>query len=137
MSGTKAFVDTNLIVYLYSEHEPEKQQTVISALNQYDRSVSAQVLNEFCNVCIRKLNLPIPTVKKAIEEICETNEVLTIDESHVTTALDLRVSYGYSDYDSIIIASALDGGCDYLLTEDMSDGQIIDGKLTIKNIFTI
>jgi predicted nucleic acid-binding protein len=89
MSGTKAFVDTNLIVYLYSEHESEKQQTVITTLNQYDRLISTQVLNEFCNVCIRKLNLPISNVKKAIEEICETNEVLILEESHVTTAQTL------------------------------------------------
>ena len=135
MSGVKAFLDTNLLVYLYSEQEPEKQQIIYSLMNEYDRFVSTQVLNEFCNVCIRKLKLPNESIKLAIDEICNTCEVLTIDESHVQSALDLREKYGYSYYDSLIIASALDGNCDYLLTEDLSDSQIIEGKLTIKNIF--
>jgi predicted nucleic acid-binding protein len=34
-----------------------------------------------------------------------------------------------------MIASALEAGCQYLLSEDMTDGQIIEGNLTIKNIF--
>jgi predicted nucleic acid-binding protein len=34
-----------------------------------------------------------------------------------------------------MIVSALNSGCDYLLTEDMANGQTIDNKLTIVNIF--
>jgi len=137
MSGVKAFIDTNMFVYLYSQQEPEKQQAVIAAMNQYDRVVSTQVLNEFCNVCIRKLNFQVSAVKQAVEEICRTCEILSIDESNIQFALDIREKYGYSYYDSLIIVSALDGGCDYLLTEDLSDGQKIEDTLTIKNIFTL
>ncbi|MCL2153774.1 MAG: PIN domain-containing protein, partial [Oscillospiraceae bacterium] len=126
MSGVKAFIDTNMFVYLYSQQEPEKQQAVIAAMNQYDRVVSTQVLNEFCNVCIRKLNFQVSAVKQAVEEICRTCEILSIDESNIQFALDIREKYGYSYYDSLIIVSALDGGCDYLLTEDLSDGQKIE-----------
>ena len=135
MSEDNAFLDSNLLLYLYSEQEPEKRQTVVSALNKYSIYISTQVLNEFSNVCIRKLNFNNASVKEALEEICNTCEILTINESHVQSALDLREKYGYSYYDSLIITSALDGNCDYLLSEDMSDGQIIEGKLTIKNIF--
>ena len=135
MSGGKAFVDTNLFVYLYSEHEPEKQKAAMSAMNHYDRTVSTQVLNEFCNVCTRKLGFKIPAIKKAIGEICYTCEVLTVDETIITLALDLQQKYGYSYYDSLIIASALDSECVCLLTEDLADGQVIEGKLTIKNVF--
>ena len=58
MSGIKAFIDTNMFVYLYSKQEPEKQKAVMTAINQYDRAISTQVLNEFCSVCIRKLGFP-------------------------------------------------------------------------------
>jgi predicted nucleic acid-binding protein len=34
-----------------------------------------------------------------------------------------------------MIVSALNSGCAYLLTEDLADGQIIENKLTIVNIF--
>jgi predicted nucleic acid-binding protein len=35
-----------------------------------------------------------------------------------------------------MIVSALNANCDYLLTEDLADGQIIENKLTIINIFS-
>jgi predicted nucleic acid-binding protein len=35
-----------------------------------------------------------------------------------------------------MLASALNSDCKYFITEDMSDGQIIDGKLTILNIYS-
>ena len=135
MSEGKAFLDSNIFVYLYSEHEPEKRKAVLNAINRYTNTISTQVLNEFSNVCIRKLKLQNTAIKKAVNKICILCDVLTINESHVQSALDLREKYGYSYYDSLIIASALDGDCEYLLSEDMSDGQVIEGKLTIKNIF--
>ena len=49
-------------------------------------------------------------------------------------AMDLRAQYGYAFYDSTIIAAALEAGCDRLLTEDMQDGQRMEG-LTIVNPF--
>ena len=43
--------------------------------------------------------------------------------------------YGYSIFDSLIIAAALDAGARTLYSEDMRDGQAIDG-LTIRNPFS-
>ena len=47
-----------------------------------------------------------------------------------------RENLSLTGYDSLIVASALNGGCEYLLTEDLADGQVIEDTLTIKNIFT-
>jgi predicted nucleic acid-binding protein len=47
----------------------------------------------------------------------------------------LRACPAEAHYDCLIIASALNSGCDYLLTEDLADGQIIENKLTVVNIF--
>jgi predicted nucleic acid-binding protein len=136
MNDAKVFVDTNIFVYLYSDSEFEKQQIARNFLNLYDRAISTQVLNEFCNVCIRKLNISVSDIKEVVSEICKTCEVLTVNEDIIYSALDLNEKYGYSYYDSLIIASALNGGCEYLITEDLADGQVINGKLTIKNIFS-
>jgi predicted nucleic acid-binding protein len=43
--------------------------------------------------------------------------------------------YGYSIFDSLIIAAALSAGAKTLYSEDMRDGQAIDG-LTIRNPFS-
>ena len=50
-------------------------------------------------------------------------------------ALGIHERYGYAYYDSLMIASALEHNCQHLLTEDMAGGQVIEGRLTIQNIF--
>lgn len=112
MHANRAFVDTNLWIYLHSSTEPDKKDTVLETLNKYERVISTQVLSEFSNVCIRKMGLP--TVFKAIE---------------------VHKRYRYSFYDSLLIATALKNKCSYFLTEDMTDGQIVESSLVIKNIF--
>ncbi|MDR1019338.1 MAG: PIN domain-containing protein [Synergistaceae bacterium] len=136
MNADRAFLDTNLFVYLYSETDSVKRERVLAAINTFDRVVSTQVLNEFCGVALRKLRHPVQAVKNALGEICETCRLAAIDETIIMKALDVHERYGYSYYDSLIIASALEQKCRYLLSEDMNDGQVIEGYLTIKNIFS-
>jgi predicted nucleic acid-binding protein len=50
-------------------------------------------------------------------------------------AVHIAERYGYSIFDSLIIAAALHAGASTLYTEDMRDGQAIDG-LTIRNPFS-
>jgi predicted nucleic acid-binding protein len=42
--------------------------------------------------------------------------------------------YGYYIYDALVIAAALEASCRTLYSEDMRDGQVIEG-LTIRNPF--
>ena len=135
MNAGRAFLDTNIFIYLYSNTELNKSERVSSVISVYQRIVSTQVLNEFCNVCIRKMNFPVPFVKKAVVEICEMCELWEVNDLTIVKALDVHEKYGYAYYDSLIIASALEHECQYLFSEDMADGQIIEGQLTIRNIF--
>lgn len=50
-------------------------------------------------------------------------------------AVNLATRDGIAFYDALIVASALGAGCDVLLTEDMQDGRVIEGRLTICNPF--
>ncbi|GHU50894.1 hypothetical protein FACS1894200_10660 [Spirochaetia bacterium] len=50
----RAFIDTCVFVYLYSNDEPEKKTISENMVNNYDCAISTQVLNEFSSVCIRK-----------------------------------------------------------------------------------
>jgi predicted nucleic acid-binding protein len=49
-------------------------------------------------------------------------------------ALRIQSGQGFSFYDSLIVAAALDSGCKRLLTEDLQHGQRIDG-LHVENPF--
>jgi predicted nucleic acid-binding protein len=71
----------------------------------------------------------------AIDEITEQCNILTLRTEDIKQALNIHKNFGYNYYDCLMIVSALDSNCDYLLTEDLADGQIIENKLTIVNIF--
>jgi predicted nucleic acid-binding protein len=70
MSDVRAFVDTNIFVYLYSDVDDFKQKRAFFALHQYDCQISIQILNEFSNVCVRKWKVPTENILRSIETIC-------------------------------------------------------------------
>ena len=131
----RAFIDTNVFIYLYSEDETHKQSISQKAVEKFECIISTQVLNEFGNVCIGKLNQPPEDVALAINEIIEQCTLLMIEKNTIMQALQIHKRYGYKYFDCLMIASALNAGCTYFITEDLSDGQIIDNKLTILNIY--
>jgi predicted nucleic acid-binding protein len=58
------------------------------------------------------------------------NTIDTVRKANV-----LKNKYGYSFYDSLILAAALECGCNTLYSEDMHDGQVIESSLKIINPF--
>ncbi len=52
----------------------------------------------------------------------------------IIRTIELQERYKYSFLDSLIIASAIAGGVKTILSEDLTDGQIIQG-ITIENPF--
>ena len=132
----KAFIDTNIFIYLYSNDEPQKKIISQKTVKKYDCIISTQVLNEFSNICIKKFNKSPEEVELALNEIIENSIVSLIDNDNIKQALRIHKQFGYNYYDCLIIAMALNSNCEYLITEDMKDGQIIDKKLTIVNIYS-
>ncbi|KKU17073.1 MAG: Ribonucleoside-diphosphate reductase [Candidatus Woesebacteria bacterium GW2011_GWC2_45_9] len=60
-----------------------------------------------------------------------------VNKTTIKKSLQVKKIYHYSYWDSLIIASALESNCSILYTEDMHEGQVIDGKLKIVNPFKI
>lgn len=135
MNGGRAFVDTNVLVYLYSNDDLAKRERAYRILEAYPCMTSVQVMTEFASVCTRKIDMPVCLIDRAMQKI-GTRYCFICDVSMDTlsSALGIRERFGYSCYDSIVIASAVDHRCRYLFSEDMRDGQIIDG-VEIVNIF--
>lgn len=128
------FFDTNILVY--AALQPDPRSDTARALLVRRGSVSVQVLNEFANVAHRKLRRPWPDIMRALAAI----RVLCAPPLPVTlatheAALTIAGCTGYHIYDALIIASALEAGCVTLFSEDLQDGQLIEGRLTIRNPF--
>ena len=134
MSG-KIFLDSNIFFYIYSNTEPAKSDICRNVLNENDCCTSTQALSELSNVCIKKWNIDRNRIEKAIDEICSVCEIKLINDSTIKRGLYLNEKYKYSYYDSLMLASALENGCQKIFTEDMHGGHIIENTLTIVNIF--
>lgn len=134
MSG-KTFLDTNIVVYLYSGDEPEKRAAALALIEQNNTVVSTQVLSELANTLSRKFGLSFDVVAQAVAEVRDACIVIPVMPDTITQALNLAQKYKYSYYDSLILAASLSAGCETLVTEDMQHGQVIDGVMTIRNPF--
>jgi predicted nucleic acid-binding protein len=130
----KAFFDTNVFVYAIIEDDPRSDHA--EELIAKGGTVSVQVLSEFAGVARRKTKMPWVEIRRALDGIkalCPDPLPLTLDTHKEAVAIAER--YGYKIYDALIVASALEARCTILYTEDLQDGQLIDGRLTIRNPF--
>ena len=133
----RAFLDTNVIIYLYSEDEAGKRNVAYELVNNTTCVTSTQVMSEASNVWLRKYNLGNDEVSKYLDEIeAVCNEITLIRRKTINQALDMKGRYGYSFYDCLMLASALEANCKIIVTEDMKDGQLVSGALRIVNPFT-
>ena len=127
----RPFFDTTILIYAVSTEEP--RAGIAEKLLAMGGYISVQVLNEFTAVARRKLNMSwgeIDNALHAIRILCEPPLSLTV-RTH-EAALKIASRYGYHIYDSLILVSALESGCDVLYSEHMHDGQKIEA-LTIHN----
>lgn len=65
----RVFLDTNLLIYLYSDDEANKSDIVSRLIDENECYISIQVLNEFSNVLIKKFKVPSESVLDAINEL--------------------------------------------------------------------
>lgn len=127
------FFDTNVLVYAYSKAD---HRTAAARQLLLDGGVvGVQALNEFASVARAKLGFTWAEVHEAIEKIvilCPNPRPLSID-THMY-ALSISNRYGFSIWDSLIVAAAVEAHCSKLLTEDLQHGQLVDG-VRIENPF--
>lgn len=127
------FLDTNILIYAFS-NDPLRGPIADQLMADGGR-ISVQVLNEFSNVCRRKLGLGWSDIRARIEVL----PALLGDAAPITTetharALDLAETHTLSFYDALIIAAAAEAGCSTIETEDMQHAQEIGG-VRINNPF--
>jgi predicted nucleic acid-binding protein len=130
------FFDTNILLYLYSADEPEKQEISLQAVQACPwPTVSTQTINEFSNTLSRKMKVDWKSIDAALTEIEQTFAIETVTTVVIRKAYIIAERYQYSYYDSAVIASALLCGCARLISEDMQHGQMIEDQLRIVNPF--
>jgi len=127
------FVDTNVLLSLLSDDQEKADRA--EALLAARVVISVQVLNEFANVARRKMTLDWPTVEQALADLRRFADVRPLTLATHEAGIALARRHQMSVYDAMIAAAALEAGCTRLLSEDFSDGQRFEGRLTVRNPF--
>jgi predicted nucleic acid-binding protein len=129
------FVDTNVFFYARDDRAPQKQQQCIDWLGELasrqQGRANLQVVNEFTNVALRRMpHLPAKDIFSKADSIAIWGtSVLSLET--VQTARSLCERTRYSWWDCLLLASALELGCSHFLSEDLQDGQRIEGMTIV------
>src|SRR5260221_152967 len=131
------FLDTNVVVYSFSERDSIKRETARALVEAGGAWISTQVLSELANVLTRRLGVPVREARERIMSIAAGCEVVLVSPPIVYEALRIKERFGYNFYDSQIIAAALACGASVLYSEDLHHGQTVDDKLAIRSPFRL
>lgn len=127
------FLDTNILVYaLDTERRGEIARAIVAA----GGVIAVQSLNEFSDVARRKLKMSWAEIDRVIEQLLVSCRVF-----EPVTAKMQAEGRGHAErhklriFDAMLLAIALEAGCDTFLTEDLQDGFVVDGRLKVINPF--
>lgn len=128
--SSKAFLDTNILIYALDKDEPEKQQRSRSLLVDLGctRSgvISTQILQEVFSVAMRKLKLS-PLGARAVVRDLSAYDLVQVNPAIIESAMDCVILQRISIWDALIVAAAAAAGCRTLYTEGLQADSTILG----------
>lgn len=133
----KAFIDTNIFIYAQDEEDKQKalvaQKLITQLFKTHTGSISTQVVQEFCNVTLKKASQPLTVteVNDIADELLLPLLAHTPDGSFYKRVLKTYARYSLSFYDSMVVQAAIDLQCDVLYSEDMQNGAHYGGVTAV------
>jgi len=129
------FFDTNVLLYSIGRNpaDGDKRERAISLLEDDSGALSIQVLQEFY-VQATRASRPDAIPHELATGLIEAWKRFRVQDMNLPVldaALQIRKSYGFSYWDSAIVASARILGCECVYTEDLAHGQVVAGVAMI------
>jgi len=133
------FVDTNVLLYAFSQDNPAKRERAQSLLDRLWQGgtgrLSTQVLQEFYVNATRKLALPVsPEQAQAVILSLSQWDYHRPDAQDILAAAVLAQRHQISFWDAMIVHSAEALGANLLWSEDLNPGQRF-GVVEVRNPF--
>jgi len=129
----KTFLDTNIVLYAIGQDTHKKM--VARQLIATSPMVSAQIINESVNVCLKKFKFEKAQAYAVADTVMNKVNVLPIDEAVIRKSAELAIAHQLSNWDALIVAAALLGDCDTLYSENMQHGRLFEKSLKVINPF--
>lgn len=126
-------VDTNVLVYAYDHSDEKKRQRAIDVIEQLGESgrgvLTAQVLAEFFVAVTGRIPSPLSSVEAegSVSHYIRSWPVFPVTAWAVREAAQSSQRYQMHFWDALIWATAKFNQVPTILTEDFSDGRVIEG----------
>jgi predicted nucleic acid-binding protein len=133
----KIFIDSNVLIYAHTDLDLHKQSIAQEIITNDYTVISTQVLQEASNILFKKFKFSWAEILVVIREAAQNNKVHINTPETVIEACRIANRYGFSFYDSLILAAALESGCVKLESEDLQNNQNIDNLLIVENPFQL
>jgi predicted nucleic acid-binding protein len=130
----KSTLDTNVLIYAFGKQDDDRKiiaKEIITKCN----IISLQVVNETVYVLLKKFNFTLPEVESIVQFMKQKFVISDLSTNTLDQTIKIANRYGFSFWDSMMIASALNNHCSILFSEDMHHNQIIEDRLQIINPF--
>ncbi len=138
--SARFFLDTNIFVYSFDASSPKKaeqaRKLIRNAIETGGGIISYQVVQEFFNVALRRFSKPMSSLDAEQYLSTTFRPLLSVHSSPALYGEALRIGARFQLpwYDSLIVASAIEGHCEVLYSEDFQDGQQV-GSVKLSNPF--
>ena len=133
------FLDTNILIYAHDRSAEDKQIRARELVRELWQSgegcLSIQVLQEFYVNVTQKVSKPL-SGEVAAQIIADLSlwPIHRPGPQDILDAIRLQSRYQITFWDAMIIASAIQMGCQTLWSEDLNPGQVYD-QVTVRNPF--
>jgi predicted nucleic acid-binding protein len=127
------FFDKNLLIY--SASAESSKSAVARRLLDLGGVVSVQVINESVNVLNKKMKLPMAAAYSVVDTWLPNLSVMPMTLGTLMKARTLQAAHMLSHWDSLVVAAAIEAGCDVLYSEDMAHNQLMGGSVRVVNPF--
>lgn len=124
-------LDTNVLVYCVDSAAGPRRETarrVVEAAARRDCRLTLQAVSEFYAAAIRRGTMPRDeAAAQAGDWLDLFPAALAASPGAVRAALAAAAAGRASYWDALLLATAAEGGCVVVLTEDMADGAVLGG----------
>ena len=143
MSGFKIdpeatyFIDTNIWLYAFIQgQDADKNKVARTVIKDCEIVISTQIINEMCVNLIKKMAFSEIEIQNLIASLHWKYSVFELSQDILLKASQIRDIHSFSFRDSNVAACALYCDANYLISEDMQNGFLLEDRLKIVNPFT-
>jgi predicted nucleic acid-binding protein len=132
-------LDTNVLAYAEGANGAERKTAALELIQRLPAGgalLPVQTLGELFHVLVRKANRTPTQARAAILTWRDAFPLIETSETVIVAAAELAASHRFNFWDGVVLASAVEGGCRLLLSEDLQEGFTWSG-VTVTNPFGV